>query len=325
MSVDSFVIVPILFALSLLAFAYGMAKRSEGNRKKSKASEISDQARELYEVAYRELEQDLKSVNDSLEKYGVLQLFVKERTFSRVVNFLRSIQQQVSHKSNKKFLSGLEGVSVEKIQEYEIASITAKETVKNFVSSTSTGLAASAGAVGMAQAVGTFTVPHFFGLWTTKIAVADLGFSGAVAWLGHDSIALGTLVLGCVTAGPTLAIEGFRSASRGEKALTQAQEYSTEVNIRVAIIEARRDFLQQVKRRVEELDKLLEDINDRAVLDLREFENISFDTDRDATKFQQLMLFLKALEEIVKTPILDNKGDSINPATESIQEKYREL
>ena len=319
-------LVPVsLCAIAVSAFTYGMVKRSDGNRDVSKANEISSEAKERHENAIREQKKDKEDTDKSVEKYGILRLFVRQRTFNRFVNFLKSIDQQAFCETNKEFLCGLEVPLTEQIQEYESVIMTAKETVKNFVSSTSAGLAASVGTIGYAQAVGTVTVPHFFGLWTTKIAVAELGLSGAIAWLGDGSPLIGTAILSCIMIGPTLTIEGFRSASRGAKALTQAQNYSTAVSLEITKIEVERDFLRQVKRRIEELDKLLEDINERFVLKLRELESTSFELDRDGIKFQQLFLLIKALEELVEIPILSSVDNSINPNTETIQIKYSEL
>ena len=320
-------LVPIsLLLITLLTFALGMTKRSNGIRNQNLANEIAVQAREHYEAAFGEYNKDLKVVHSSLEKYGLLQIFVKQRVIGRCADFLRSINQQAAHNANKKFASELEGTSLEQIQEYEFTSITARETITSFISSTRVGLVAGSGSIGIAQAFGTVTVPHFFGLWTTKIAVAELGLGGVISWLGGGSLLIGISILVCITLGPTLAIEGFRSASKGEEDLTQAQDYSTKLNLEAAVIETKKVFLQQVEIRIKELDELLLKFTDHAILRLIELERSSFDSDRDADRFQQLMLFIKALQEVSTTPILEaNEDNRINPAIESIKVKYSEL
>ncbi len=80
-----------------------------------------------------------------------------------------------------------------------------------------------------------------------------------------------------------------------------------------------------MKRQIAELRNLVESLNDRAVLGLNELESLpSFDKDRDASKFQQVALLVKALAEIMKTPVLDSEGN-LNPATAIIKAKYRTL
>ena len=107
--------------------------------------------------------------------------------------------------------------------------------------------------------------------------------------------------------------------------MTKAREYEAQVNTAIANIEAAKDFMQQVKRRINELRALVESLNDLAVGGLNDLESQpSFDKNWDATKFQQLALLVKALAEIMKTPVLDSEGQ-LNPATATIRAKYRTL
>lgn len=113
-------------------------------------------------------------------------------------------------------------------------------------------------------------------------------------------------------------------ASLGEQALTKAREYEAKANVEIAKIDAKKDFLQQVKRRLTELSDLVEDLNNRAVLGLNELDFQPFDVDRDAGKFQQVGLLVKAVIEIMKTPVLDSEGN-LNPAGATIKAKYRTI
>ncbi len=107
--------------------------------------------------------------------------------------------------------------------------------------------------------------------------------------------------------------------------MTKAREYEAQINTAIAKIEEAKDFLQQVKRRITELSNLVESLNIHAVVGLNELESqASFDKNRDASKFQKVGLLIKALAEIMKTPILDSVGQ-LNPATASIKAKYRTL
>ncbi len=72
---------------------------------------------------------------------------------------------------------------------------------------------------------------------------------------------------------------------------------------------------------------VLESINNRAFLGLKELESLpSFDKNRDTDvqKFQEVALLIKALAEIIETPIWDSEGQ-LNPFTSTIQAKYRTL
>lgn len=124
-----------------------------------------------------------------------------------------------------------------------------------------------------------------------------------------------------------MLIGGFVLAGEGEKALTKARKYEAEVNVAITKIEAVEDFLQQVRQRIHELGGLLESLNDLTIAGLDELESLpSFDisSNKDASKFQQVALLMKALAEIMKTPVLDSEGQ-LNPATATIRAKYRTL
>ncbi len=120
-------------------------------------------------------------------------------------------------------------------------------------------------------------------------------------------------------------IGGFVLAGEGEKALTKAREYEVEVNVAIAKIEAVEDFLLQVRRRIGELEALLKSLNDLSLAGLNALEaKATFDKTTDVKQFQQVALLVKALAEIMKTPVLDTQGQ-LNPATATIQAKYRTL
>lgn len=185
---------------------------------------------------------------------------------------------------------------------------------------------------------GAMSLATSVGVASTGAAISGLSGAAAwnatLAWLGGGSLAaggggmaLGSLVLGGITVGPAVLIGGFMLAGEGEKALTKARKYEAEVNAAIAKINAAKEFMQQVRRRISELRDLVEFLNDRAVLGLNELESLpSFDKNRDAdaTKFQQIGLLVTALVEIMKTPVLDNEGN-LNPATANIKAKYRTL
>lgn len=269
---------------------------------------------------------DWEAANKAAEVYGEIQLKVKKCTIGRFVAFIERIGQRASQ-SELQFLEGLD-ISIQQIEEYKTAAIEAEDWFKGSVSAAVAGAAAGSSAVTLARSVGTVTVTRFFGLWATEVGISQLGGAAArnatIAWLGGSSMAVGGFVLGGITLGPALMVGGFQLAGKGEEALTKAREYEAKVNAEVAKIEAAKDFLKRVKQRIIELDDLVCDLNTRADLGLNELESRAFERNRDASKFQQVLLLVKALFEIVKTPVLDSEGQ-LNPAAATIQAKYRIL
>jgi hypothetical protein len=162
----------------------------------------------------------------------------------------------------------------------------------------------------------------------TQVAISQLSgvavLQGTVSFLGGGGMAVGGAVLGGVALGPALAVGGFMLAGKGEEALTKAREYEAKINTEIAKIEIVRDFLPQLRRRITELSRLVENLNYQAILSLNDLESRPFDLNRDASNFQQVALLIKALAEIMKTPVLDSQGQ-LNPATAAIHAKYRTI
>jgi hypothetical protein len=314
----------ILGALALGTAAYGVVKGTEGVGNMKEANEIGQRAQKRHEQAVSQLQSDWETTNKLAEKYGQQQLNVKIDTIGRFVAFIEQIGQRA--KQDMEFLEGLEGISVHQIQEYKADVMEAEKFFTGGVKAVVAGAAAGQAATSLATSVG---------VASTGAAISGLSGAAAwnatLAWLGGGSLAaggggmaLGTVVLGGITVGPALAIGGFVIAGKGEKALTEARQYEAKVNTEIAKLETAKDFLQQVRRRIDELSIVVDNLNKCAVLSLNQLESQAFKRKRDAAKFQQVALLIKALSEIMKTPVLDSEG-KLNPATANIQAKYRTL
>ena len=316
----------ILGATALASAAFGGVKAVEGVSNMNQAKEIGDRAQKCHEDAVNELEADWKATNKLAEEYGQLQLDVIMRTIGRFVAFIERTGQQ-NKKTEKEFLEGLDGISVHQIKEYKTAAMEAKQFFEGGAKAIAAAAVGYGGAMSLATSVGVASTGTLIGSLSGAAA-----WNATLAWLGGGSLAaggggmaLGSLVLGGITVGPAVLIGGFALAGEGEKALAKAREYEAEVNIAITKIKAAKDFIHQVKRRINELSELVESLNTRAVLNLNELESFpSFEKDRDANKFQQVALLVKALAEIMKTPVLDSEGQ-LNPATATIKAKYLTL
>jgi hypothetical protein len=316
----------ILGAIALGTAAFGAVKGAEGFGNMNEAKEIGNRAQERHEDAVSELKADWELTNELAEEYGQLQLDVMMHTIGRFVDFIeRNIGK--AKQSEKEFLEGLDGISVQQIKEYKTAALEAEQFFKGGAKAIGAAAAGYGGAMSLATSVGVASTGTLIGGLSGAAA-----WNATLAWLGGGSLAaggggmaLGSLVLGGITVGPAVLIGGFVIAGEGEKALTKAREYEAKVNIAISQIESTQDFMQQVRRRITELQGIFKCLNECAILGLQELESLpSFDKKRDASKFQKVALFVKALTEIMKTPILDTEGH-LNPATASIQAKYRTL
>jgi hypothetical protein len=317
----------ILGAAAVATGAIGAVKGAKGIGNMNQAKEIGEQAQQQYQSSLQNLKATWEITNQSAEVYGQMQIRVKQNTIAQFIAFIERIGQRASQ-NNLDILTGLD-ISTQQIQEYKTEVIKAEQWVKGGVSAAVAASVAGSSAVSLARNVGTVSVSRFFGLWTTEVAISKVGgaaaWNAAIAWFGGGtSVAVGGAVLGGITLGPALMVGGFQLAGKGEEALTKAREYEAKVNIEIANIEAAQDFLLQVKRRIVELANLVCNLNNLAKSALQELEAQPFDRSRDASKFQEVALLIKALAEIMKTPIFDSEG-LLNPATLTIQTKYKTL
>lgn len=305
-----FIIPIILGAAALVTAGVGVATGVDGVAKIEKAKKRGKAAQERYDQKRQSVEDTLQATQSLAEEYGQLQIQVELQTIGRLVAFIERIGQKASQ-SDMEFLEGLEGVSPQQIQEYKTAALEAERFATG-------GLTAVGAAYAAGQ--GTIALVGLFGTASTGAAIGGLSGAAAwnatLAWLGGGSLAaggggmaLGTLVLGGIAVGPALMIGGFVLGGQGEKALTEARRYEAEVNTEVARLDAFADFLGQVQRRITELKDLVKTFDDKASDGLTELESRPFIRERDAAKFQQVALLVKALAEIMKTPVLDAEGN----------------
>jgi hypothetical protein len=320
-----FIIPIILGAAALITAGIGLASGIDGVSKMDEAKKIGEEAQRLYEQKIKSVEATFKKTNDLAEKYGQIQIEVKHQTIGRFVAFIERIGQQASQ-SDTKFLEGLDGVSPQQIKEYKQAALEAEHLATGGFK-----------ALGAAYAAGQCTVAlvGLFGTASTGAAIGGLSgvaaWNATLAWLGGGSLAaggggmaLGSMVLGGIAIGPALMIGGFVLGGQGEKALTDAHRYKAEANTEIAKLDAFEDFHKRVQQRITELEDLVSTLNEKATKNLIELELLDFEPEKDAAKFQQVALLIKALAEIMKTPVLDNEGN-LNQATEPLRAKYRTI
>jgi hypothetical protein len=316
--------VPIILGIAAVGMSVlGVAKGTEGVSNINKAKERGKRAQALYEKSVEQLDLQWQKSNELAGNYGKLQLRARQKVVGRFIEFIQRNGQKAS-KSDQQFLEGLEGISVQQLQEFKALVLEAQEVSKDVLKAATAGMAAGTGAVGIANTLGTVAVPQFFGLFAKQVAVAELGLPGVALWMGGGNALLGGAMLGGVAIAPALAVGGFKLASQGEKALTQAQSYEAEVNVQVAKIKTAKKFLKKVEARIREVGTLVLKLERRASKCLDDLESHDFDPIRDAAKFQQVALLVKALIEISKTPILDDQGN-LNSSTIDIRAKYQKL
>ncbi|ARV62112.1 hypothetical protein BZZ01_28890 [Nostocales cyanobacterium HT-58-2] len=283
--------IPLIFgAVALGSAAFGAIAGAAGIADINEAKEIDQRTQKRYENAVSNLEAEWETINKLAQEYGQLQLDVMMHTIGRFVHFIERNSDQ-AQQSEQEFLKELEGISVQQLKVYKAAVMEAKHF---FIGDTNAITAAGyIGAMSLATSVG--MVSTGTAAWNTTLAsLGDGSFAadGTSKALGVGEISSAILIGGL----------------EGENTLTKAREYEAKVNIAIVKIDAVKDCMQQVRRRITELRNLFGSLNNRAVVSLKELEFLpSFNRHRDTNKFQQVALLVKALAEIMKTPVLDNE------------------
>lgn len=85
-----------------------------------------------------------------------------------------------------------------------------------------------------------------------------------------------------------------------------------------------RDSFRQVKRGITKLKCFAKTLTNRGIKSSVDSESKSFSNELDVVKFQKIALLIKALAEIMRTPILNDEG-ALNQGTATLKAKYRTI
>lgn len=321
-------VAPVLLIVpAVISGAAGLYKGARGAQKVREAQRQVDVARERHDKCEQLTQRAVSKANRRAHAYGASQQRVVDTTIHDFVAWVR----EQGRKAAVDDLSSLDGLGV---SESELADF---EELLLEVKSLAAGALRAAGA-GFATRQAALTLVGLFGAASTGTAISSLGGVAAtnatLAALGGGSlasggggIALGVQVLGGITAAPAVLITGFVLNAQGEKALTRARVFERDVSVAAADRGRQRAFLREVVRRVDELEELLTRLDLRAGAALDRLRVVDFAPGEHAGLFQEALLYVKALAEIVRTPVLSEErgSDRLNPTAADVAVRYRAL
>jgi hypothetical protein len=320
-------LVPILIGgASAVLTAVGGKKAYDGISDINDAKARGQAAERRHASAVSTVESARTRLNDRAQKFGGYKGKIVEGTLSDVLAFLKRIQR----KSRSKSIEVLEevGITNEQFNSFKAAVLDAKTVFGAVHAAAAAGAAAGQTAV---AGVG------LFGAASTGAAISGLSGAAAtnatLAWLGGGSLAaggggmaLGSAVLGGVVVGPAVFVTGYMLASQGEKAQTQVREYEYKVNVACEECSALAALLGQACTRIDELEHVIRELDARVRSALDELDADTWDenADDDIRRYQAMMLLARALGEVVRAPILDDRG-GLAAASADVRFKYRTL
>ncbi len=302
----------------------GLVNFFSGAGKLKEAREIGETAQARYNKAAVKTQAAVDSTNARAESYGEQQEAARLQVVARMADFIRRNRRKVSQGAAT-LLAGVEA---------EMGS------VADYAGTLGSGVdwvsgVAKAGLTGTATYTAVPALVGYFGTASTGTAIATLsgaaGESATMAFIGGGSlaaggggIALGGLALNFVTVGPALLVGGLVLNGQGEKALTRAHEYKSEIKVAISNQKTFRSLLTVIDTRIEELSQLLTQLVPRALDALKNLERGTFKTETHAERFQLAMQWTVAIRDLTSAPIISEDGE-LNSETGRLLIKYREL
>lgn len=311
----------ILGAIALGTAAYGVYKGTSGAIDHSDATDIKKDAESIVQAARTQLGTQRKATNDVLVDYGARKL----RAFNGVID---DFLQTFGRLKNVELSQSLE---LDKLNVGDFSTQTLGGLRQDYQALKDAGLGLGAGmSSGAALAFGAYNGTMMLATASTGTAISTLGGVAAtnatLAWLGGGSLAaggggmaLGSVVLGAVAAGPALAIFGHILGNKGEEALNNARsnrEQAQTIAADAKKVVTQLDAIGQVtslangtfsavstrlRRAVHKLDQVIANEGE----DFTALSSASRDAVFSTVKYAQL------IKAMIDTPILDETGQLV--------------
>ena len=319
-------LIPVLIgAASAVLAAIGVTKGTRGVRHMRQAKTIVVVAKGEYEGAAGAADAEKAGLNCDVDAYLVLQTKLLRGTCKRFIELVA----RIGNRGTVTDLEALEaiGLDIKSLAKLKVQVLQADELAIGGVAAVSAGTATAAATTSLVAL-----------LATASTGTAIGGLSGAaansaiLAWLGGGSLAagggglaVGSVVLGGVVAGPSLAVAGWVIADQGEKALTKAREQEAKAAKAAAELCRLTLFLGRVRVRVGELSELATALDARAATALDVLEQLSdFDVGRKehVRLFQRAAVCVSGLSAVIRTPLIDD-GGGLNEETATLVKVWR--
>ena len=322
--------IPIIIgAVAGAAAIYGAVKGVSGAMDHSKAKDINADARSIVDDANINVEKQRQSTFNILEKYGKRKITAFDGVISDFIHTFGRIK-------NVEIVNTPE---LEKLGINDFSSQSLSDLRQDYQALKDAGLGLGAGlGGGAALAFGAYNGTMLLAAAGTGTAISSLSGVAAtnatLAWLGGGTLAaggggmaLGTMVLGGIVAGPALAIFGHIMGNKGEEALNNA--YSNLEQARTIRDEAKLTITKL--QAISQVSTLASEILQKITIQLRRsIENLSEVISQEGTDYQKFspsakkaalesVKFAQLIKAIIDTPILDKDGNLVLSTKKKIE------
>lgn len=314
--------IPIIIGVAAGAAAlYGAVKGVSGAMDHSKAKDINADARFIVDEANTKVEEKRETTSKILEKYGKRKITAFDGV---IADFIHTFGR----------LKNVETIHTPELQSLgmgDFSSQSLSELRNDYQALKDAGLGLGAGlGSGAALAFGAYNGTMLLAAASTGTAISSLSGVAAtnatLAWLGGGTLAaggggmaLGTMVLGGLVAGPALAIFGHIMGNKGEEALNnahsnmeQALTISDEAKITITKLQA----IAQVSTLASEIFQqitiqLRRSVDNLAEIITKEGSNYQAFTSSSKKAVLESVKFAQLIKAMIDTPILDKDGSLV--------------
>lgn len=299
-------LIPVAIAL-VACGGTGIGFGVNGGNAMMRAKNTADEAQEKLRAKIDWYTAEEEAIGRDAQKFGRLQCGVQAETLGAWLKWLEANRRKI-RKLERTYVDGV------RVEIPDIPGLKLRVEASRIFEG---GLSAAMAAIAAQQAA-------LFGVRSLAVAgtgAAISGLSGAaaesatLAWLGGGTlaaggggVAAGTAVLSGFAVAPALLILGITLSIQGEKALTQAKEYATQVDVACEEMDAKVALFAALRVRISEMRTITKSLNRRAKSALAELSQLDFDPDLHAEQFQKTALLMRALGEVLSTPLLDSDG-----------------
>ena len=288
----------ILWGAAAALGATGIFKGAKAVSNMSEAKEIGELAENKYNKALKSLEKTKDTTNSKLEDLGRLKLSIFTNQIKHTIDVVKKYKDSGSKLEN--FGSS---ISTDELKEMEKMVLNSLKLESGLLNGVGGGALAGFGAyssVGLLASASTGTaISSLSGVAATNATLAWLG-GGSIA-SGGFGMAGGMMALGGIVAGPALAIGGFMLASKAEEALTQATEYSADVEVAISQIKTIKTTLKGIQQNADEVTYTLNKLVER-------FEVMKVNDNSNPESFKQMIVNTKILKDLLDYKIIDSDG-----------------
>ena len=254
----------ILGAVAAATAGYGAKKGYEGVKKFSEAKKIIEKAKKEYEIVYNQVSDEITFfLENVLAPIGEKKIYANELRLKAAIILKKALEKLKNVKVGNIDLD--DNISIPEIEKFTLEEeklVDEIEALKDTVKTAGTTALAYIAATNIAKTIG---------IASTGTAIKALSGAAArnamLAWFGGGALsaggggmALGSIILGGITIGPTVLMAGLMLKKQGEKAMTEAKRVEGQIKMEIRKLRVLSKNLYITQKKVKLYEHILDEL-----------------------------------------------------------------